>query len=305
MVKQLSESPAILDAAQRVYFRPSPETWLSRSNKHPPLYDEFVSMMWHMPRLIELHVQGIGDLPVSLVDFIIQNRALKRLSLFDVTIPPSAPHLQVPTLNYRSIQAARVTGDIGRLFSNSSSTLQRLEIGPQFPMLVISFLSHPPINRMSSLVDLRIQKSLTEEQASWFVSLLPCCPVLETLFIFGKFPSRMSTIPPDALPRLRLLRADENGHALVLLSSPIRSVCALTLTLKGRLVFRFLQGVHSQPAYISGQISYTCLTTPNDDFHRLVQNCERFHNVFVPSSDPVTEVRGSFPENCRPLPFTE
>ena len=292
MVKQLSESPAILDAAQSVYFRPAPRTRSPRSNKHPPLYDEFVNMMWRMPHLIELHVQGIGDLPASLVDFMTQNRSLKRLGLFDVTIRPSLIPLQMPHLSYQSIQADRVTGDIGPLFSNSSSTLQRLEIGPQFPIIVILLFSLPPINRMSNLVDLRIQKPLTGEQASWFVRLLPFCPILETLFIHGKFPSPMSTIPPQALPKLRFLRADEDGQALVLLNSTKRRVYALTLTLKGPLVFRLLQSIHSQPVYISGQIAYACLTTPNDDFHRLVQNCERFHNVFVPSSDPATEVRG-------------
>ena len=302
MVKQLSESPAILGAAQSVYFGPAPRTRPTRSTEHPPPYDEFVSMMWRMLQLIELRVQGIGDLPASLVDFMTQNRSLKRLSLFDVTMRPI--RTQIPRLNYQSIQADRVTG-VGSLFTNSSSTLQRLEISPQFPILVISILSHPPINRLSSLVDLTIRKSLTEEQASWFVRLLPFCPVLETLFIYGNFPSPMSTIPPNALPRLRLLRADEDGHALVLLNSPIRRVCALTLTLKGPLVFRFLQSVNSQPVYISGQIAYACLTTPNDDFHRLVQNCKRFHEVFIPSSDPATEVRGSFLENCERLPFTE
>ena len=258
--------------------------------------------MWRMLQLIELRVQGIGDLPASLVDFMTQNRSLKRLSLFDVTMRPI--RTQIPRLSYQSIQADRVTG-VGSLFTNSSSTLQRLEISPQFPILVISILSHPPINRLSSLVDLRIRRSLTAEQASWFVHLLPFCPVLEALFICGNFPSPMSTIPPNALPRLRLLRADEDGHALVLLNSPIRRICALTLTLKGPLVFRFLQSVNSQPVYISGQIAYACLTTPNDDFHRLVQNCKRFHEVFIPSNDPATEVRGSFLENCERLPFTE
>ncbi len=261
--------------------------------------------MWRMPHLIELYVQRIGDLPVSLVDFVIHSRSLKQLDLFNVTIPPSAFHLQIPPLSYRSIRADRVTGDIGPLFSNSSSTLQRLTIGPEFPIQVISLLSHSPTNRMSSLVDLTIWVSLTNTQASWFVRLLPCCPVLEVLSIYRTFPSPMSTIPPHAFPRLRSLRADEDGHALVLLNSPIRRVSALTLTLKGPMAFLFLSGVQSQPVYINGEISYACLTTPDDDFHRLVQNCESFHNVVVPPSDPVTEVRGSFPKHCVRLPFTE
>ena len=304
MVKRLSESPAILDAAQSVYFRPASGTWLSRSNKHPPPYGEFVGMMWRMPHLIELHVQGIGDLPASLVDFMTQNRSLKRLGLFDVTIRPSLIPLQMPPLSYRSIQAARVTGDIGPLFSSSSGTLERLEIGPRFPIQVISLLSHSPTSRMSSLVDLNIWAYLTEMQASWFVHLLPCCPVLEVLAIYGTFPSPMSPIPLQALPKLRSLRADEDGHALVLLNSPIRRVSALTLTLKDPVVFLFLRGVHSQPIHISGEIAYACLTTPNDDFYKLVENCENFEHVVVPSSDPVTEVRGNFPEHCVRLPFT-
>ena len=307
MVEQLSESPAILHAVQNVYFRSGPGTWLPQSNKFPPLYDEFVGIMWRMPHLIELYVRGIGDLPASLVDFVIRNTTLKDLGLFDVTIPPSAFHSQtlsqIPPRS--SIQADGVTGDIGPLFSNSSSTLQRLEIGPQFPMQAISFLSHSPTNTMSSLVELRIWKSLTEEHASWFVRLLPCCPVLESLSIRGKFPSPMSAIPLHALPRLSFLRADEDGHALVLLDSPMRRVSTLTLTLKRPLEFRFLQVVHSQPVYISGEVAYAYLATPNIDFHKLVQNCERFHYVIIRSSDPVTEVRGNSPENCVRLPFTE
>ena len=305
MVEQLSESPFILDTVQTVYFWPAPSTWLPRFNKFPPLYDEFVGAMWRMPNLTELYVRGIGDLPASVVDFMIHNRALIRLNLSDVTIPPSAFHLQIPPLSYRSIQANRVTGDVEPLFSNSSGTLQRLEIGDQFPIQVISFLSHSPTNRMSSLVDLSIWRHLTEEQASWFVRLLPCCPVLGTLSIRGQFPSPMSAIPPQALPMLHSLRADEDGHALVLLDSPIRRIYTLDLTLKGPLVFRFLGGVHSQPTFIYGEIAYACLATPDDGFHRLVQNCKTFGPVVVPSNDPVTEVRGNCPENCSRLPFTE
>jgi len=295
-LKQLSESPVILDAVRRVYIYPAPRTWLPRSNKFPPLYDEFVDAMWRMPHVTELHVVGIGDLPASLVDFMIHNRTLKRLGLFHVTIPPSTIHLQTPSRSYQSIQAFSVTGDIEVLFSNSSSTLQRLAISVQFPIRVISFLSHSPTNRMSSLVELTISKSLTltEEQASWVIRFLPCCPVLDTLSISGKFPSFMSAIPPRALPRLRSLVADEGGHALVLLSSPVRHVSSLTLTLKGPLVFRFLEGVHSQPITIGGEIAYACLVTPNDNFHRLVQNCETFSSVVVPSKDPITEVCCSF-----------
>ena len=304
MINRLSESPAILDAAQRVYFRSTARTQFPRSKKFPPLYDEFVGIMWRMPHLIELRVHGIGDLPASLVDFLIHNRTLEQLTLSDVTIPPPAFHLQKPPLSYRYIQADNVTGDIEPLFSNSSSTLQRLEIGFQFPIKVISFLSHAPTNTMSSLVELKIRKYLTEEQASWFVRFLPRCPVLERLSILGKFPLPMSLIPVRAVPMLRSLRADEDGHALVLLNSPIRRISSLTLTLRGPRVFHFLQVVHSQPIYISGEIAYACLTRPNNNFHRLVQNCERFHGVVVPSSDPVTEVRGSFPENCVRLPFT-
>jgi len=297
-LKQLSESPVILDAVQRVYIHPAPRTWLPRSNKFPPLYDEFVGAMWRMPQLTELYVQRIGDLPASLVDFMIHNRTLKRLGLFHVTIPPSTIHLQTPSRSYQNIQAASVTGDIEALFSNSSSTLQRIEIGVEFPIRVVSFLSHSPTNRMSSLVNLTIWKSLTEEQASWVIRLLPCCPILDTFYIFGKFPSLMSTIPPQALPRLRSLRTDEDGHALELLDSPIRRVSALNLTLKGPLLFRFLEGVQSQPTFISGEIAYACLITPNDNFHRLVQSCETLFSVVVPSEDPVTEVRSSFPETA-------
>jgi len=301
ILKLLSESPVILDAVQRVYIHLASRT----PNKFPPLYDEFVGAMWRMLHLTELCVQGIGDLPTSLVDFMIHNRTLKRLDLLHVTIPPSTIHLQIPSRSYQNIQAASVTGDIEALFSNSSSTLQRIEIGLHFPMRVISFLSQSPTNRMSSLVELTISKflTLTEEQASWVIRFLPCCPVLDTLSIFGKFPSLMSAIPPQALPRLRSLRTDEDGHALELLDSPIRRVSALNLTLKGPLVFRFLEGVQSQPTSISGEIAYACLITPNDNFHRLVQNCERFFSVIVHSEDPVAEVRSSFPENCLHLPF--
>ena len=233
MVKQLSESQAILDTARRVYFHSAPRTWFPRSNKFPPLYDEFASIMSRMPHLIESRLHGIGDLPASLVDFVIHNKTLELLTLSDVTILPPAFHRQISPLSYRGIQAARVTGDIiGPLFSNSSSTLQRLEIGLQFPMQAISFLSHSPTNRMSSLVELNIWKSLTEEQASWFVRLLSCCPVLEQLSIYGKFPFPMSLVPVRALPRLRSLVADDDGHALVLLNSPIRHISALTLTFK-------------------------------------------------------------------------
>jgi len=303
-VKQLSESPSILDAVQKVYFRPARRMWLPRFDKFPPLYDEFVGVMRCMPNLTGLYVHGIGDLPASLVDFVIHNRTLEQLGLSNVTIPPSACNLYIPPLSYRSIQANSVTGDVELLFSNSSSTLRRLEIGSQFPIQVISSLSHSPTNRMSSLVELVIWKSLTAEQASWFVRLLPCCPVLGTLSIHGKFPSPMSAIPPQALPRLHSLRADEDGHALVLLGNPIRRVYALTLTLKGPSTFRFLEGVHSRPTSISGEISYTCLTTPNDDFHRLVQDCERLYNVFVPISNLATDVRGFCLENYLRLPFT-
>ena len=297
-VKQLSESPSILDAVRVVYFRPAPSVFLPRFNKFPPLYDEFVGVMWRMPNLTGLYIQGIGVLPASVVDFVIHSRGLRQLGLYDVTIPPSPFHLQIPSLSYRSIRADHVTGDVEPLFSNSSSTLQGLEIGSQFPIQVISLLSQSPTIRMSSLVDLTIRRSLTEEQASWFVRLLPCCPVLEILFIYGKFPSPMSAIPPQGLPRLHSLKADEDGHSLVLLDNPIRRISSLTLTLKGPFVFRFLGGVHSQPTFISGEIAHVCLTTPNDDFHRLVQNCETFYSVVIPSNDPGTEVCGNCLENC-------
>jgi hypothetical protein len=304
-VKQLSESLAILNAVQRVYFRPARRTWLPRSNKFPPLYDEFVDAMWRMPHLAGLSVRGIGELPASLVEFMIRNRTLKRLELFNVTIPRLSFYLQTPPRSYWSIQAGDVTGDIERLFSNSTSTLQRLVICPRFPMRVISILSHSPTTRMSNLFELMIGIALTEGQASCVIRLLLCCPVLEILSIYGEFPSPMSAIPPLALPKLRSLRADKDGHALALLDSPMRRVSDLTLTLKGPLEFRFLEGAHSQPTSISGEIAYACLTTPNHDFDRLVQNCETFYSVVVPSSDPVTEVRGGFPENCLRLPFTE
>jgi hypothetical protein len=303
-VKQLSESPSILATVEKVYFRPAPRAWLPRSNKFPPLYDEFVGVMWRMPHLTELYAHGIGDLPASLVDFVIHNPTLKQLGLSNVTIPPLAFHLQILPLSYRRIQAESVTGDVGPLFSNSSSTLQRLEIGSQFPIRAMSFLSHSPTNTMSSLVELTIWKSLTEEQASCFLRLLPCCPVLETLFIHKNFPSPMSAIPSWALPKLRSLWADGDGHALVLLDSPLRRVYTLNLTLKEPLFFRFLEGVHSRPTFISGEIAYACLTTPNDDFHRLVQNCKSLYDVVIPSKDLVTEVRCSCPENCLRLPFT-
>jgi len=234
----------------------------------------------------------------------IHNRTLEYLDLSDVTIPSSACHLQIPPLSYRNIQANRVTGDVELLFSNSSSTLQRLAIGSQFPIQVISSLSHSPTNRMSSLVQLEIGKSLTEEQASWFVRLLPCCPVLGTLSIYGIFPFPMSAIPPQALPKLHSLRADMGGHALVLLGSPIRRIYSLTLTLSEPSTFRFLEGVHSRPTSITGEIAYACLTTPNDGFHRLVQDCERFYNVFVPIANLATEVRCFCLENYLRLPFT-
>ena len=293
-VQQLYESPVILDAIQRVYFRPAPRTWRRRSNKFPPPYDEFVGTMWRMPHLTELYVQGIGDVPASLFDFVLFNTTLERLSLLNVTIPLSSFHLQNHLCSYRGIEAAGVTGNIEQLFSNSSSTLQRLEVGSQFPMDVISFLSRSSKIRMSSLVILMIQKSLTEEESSWVCRLLPSCPVLETLFIYDNFPSSMSTIPPEALPRLRDLTADVDGHALALLDSPIRRVFTLTLTLKGPLMFNLLQGLQSQPTFISGEIAYACLTTPNDYFQRLVLNCGRFYSVVVPSGDPATEVRSRF-----------
>jgi len=302
-IKQLSESPSILDTVQKVYFRPARGMW-SQFPKVPSLYDEFVGVMWRMPNLTGLYVHDIGGLPASLVDFVIHNRTLEQLDLSNVTIPPSACHLQIPPLTYRSIQANRVTGDVELLFSNSSSTLRRLEIGSQFPIQAISSLSHSPTNSMSSLVELVIGKSLTAEQASWFVRLLPCCPVLGTLSIHQTFPSPMSAIPPQALPRLHSLRADEGGHALVLLGSPIRRIYALTLTLNGPSMFRFLEGVHSRPTSISGEIAYACLTTPNDDFHRLVQDCKRFHNVFVPLTNLATGVRCICLENYLRLPFT-
>jgi hypothetical protein len=260
--------------------------------------------MWRMPHLTELYVNNIGDLPGSLVDFMTHNPTLKQLGLYNVTIPSSSCHLHIPLLSYRNIKADRVTGDVGPLFSNSSSTLQHLEIGLQFPIQAISVLSHSPTNTMSSLVKLTIWISLTEEQAFWFLRLLPCCPVLETLFIRERFPSPMSAIPPQALPKLHSLMADKDGHALVLLDNPIRRISDLNLTLKDPSVFRFLEGVHSRPTVISGKIAYACLTTPNDNFHRLVQNCKRFYDVVVPSNDRVTEVRCSCPEKCLRLPFT-
>jgi len=278
--------------------------WLPRFNKSPPLYDEFVGVMWRMPNLTGLYVHGIDDLPASLVDLMMHNKTLEQLGLSNVKIPQLACHLQTTSLSYRSIEANSVTGDVELLFSNSSSTLQRLEIGSQFPIRVISTLSHSPTNGMSSLVELTIWKSLTEEQARWFVRLLPCCPILGTLSIHGKLPSPMSAIPPQALPRLHSLRADEDGHALVLLGNPIRRVYALTLTLKGPSMFHLLQGVHSRPTSISGEIAHACLTTPNDDFHRLVQDCERFHNVFVSLTDFATQVRCICLENYLCLLFT-
>ena len=99
MVKQLSESPAILHAVQNVTFRSEMGTWLPQFNKFPPRYDEFVGMMWSMPHLIGLRLHRIGDLPASLVDFMIHNKALKDLELSDVTISPPAFHLQMPPLS--------------------------------------------------------------------------------------------------------------------------------------------------------------------------------------------------------------
>jgi hypothetical protein len=295
-VKQLFESPVILDAVRTAYFRPARKTWLPRrSDNVPSPYDDFVTAMWRMPHLAELHVQGIGNFPVSLIDFMVNNTTLKRLSLFNVTIPPSTFHSQPPLCGYWSIEAAGVGGVIEHLFSNSSSTLQRLEIGSQFPMKVIAFLSQSS-SRFSRLVTLTIGKSLTQEESSWVCRLLGCCPVLETLSLHSKFPSPMSTIPPDALPRLHSLRADVDGHALVLLDSPVRRVSALTLTLKGPLAFRSLQGLQSQPTFISGEIAYEYLTTSNDDFHRLVLNCRRFYSVVVPSGNPIPEVRNRSPQ---------
>src|SRR5258708_33530380 len=93
----------------------------------------------------------------------------------------------------------------------------------------------------------------------------------------------MSTIAPEALPRLC-------GHALALLDSLLRRVSTLTLTLKGPLMFSVLQGLQSQPAFISGEIAYACLTTPNDYFHKLLLNCRRIYSVVIPSGDPTTEV---------------
>ena len=289
-VKLLSESPPILDTVQIIYYRPAPRTWLRRPNNLPPPYDEFVDAMWRMSRLTELYVQGIGNIPASLVDFVMNNTTLKRLGLFNVIIPPLDFHLQTPRCRYWSIEAASVTGSIERLFSNSGNTLQRLEIGSQFPMEVVSFLSHSSTSRLSRLVILTIRKSLTQEELSWVCRLLPCCPVLETLSIYSNIPSPMSTIPPEALPRLRSLTADVNGHALVLLDSPVRRVSSLTLTLKSPLMFHSLQGFQSQPTFISGEIAYACLITPNDDFHRLVINCGRFYSVVVPFGNPITEV---------------
>jgi hypothetical protein len=294
-VMQLSESPAILDAVRIVNFRPGPRRWLPRPNNRSPPYDEFVGVIWHMPHLTELYVEGIGDLPASLAGFIINTRTLKGLNLSNVTIPPSTFRLQTPLRGFRSISAAAITGSIEQLFSSSISTLQRIEIGPQFPMNIISYISRSSTSRFSSLVILSIRKPLTLPESSWICRLLPCCPVLEILDIHSKFPSPMSTIPPEALPRLRSLQADEDGNALDLLGSPLRRVSDLTLTLQGPSMFRSLRGLQSQPTNISGKIAYACLTTPNDDFSRLILNCERFSYVIIASENPVIEVR------CRSL----
>jgi hypothetical protein len=294
-VMQLSGSPAILDAVRSVFFRPSPRRWLPRPNNRSPPYDEFVGVMWHMPHLTGLYVDAIGDLPASLADFIINTRTLRELNLFNLTIPPSTFRLQIPLRGFTSIRAAAITGSIEQLFSNSISTLQRIDIGSLFPMDILSYISRSSTSTFSSLVMLSIGKPLTLEESSCVCRLLPCCPVLETLNIHSKFPSPMSTIPPETLPRLRSLKADEDGHALVLLDSPVRRVSDLTLTLQGPSMFRSLQGLQSQPIHISGEIAYACLTTPNDDFSRLILNCERFSYVTVASENPVTEVRGRSP----------
>lgn len=94
---------------------------------------------------------SIGDIPVSLVDVVLFNTTLKRLYLVNVTIPLSPFPMQNHLCSYWNVEAARVTGSIERLFSNSSSTLQRLEVGSQFSMNVISFLFRPSKSRMSSL----------------------------------------------------------------------------------------------------------------------------------------------------------
>lgn len=97
----------------------------------------------------------------------------------------------------------------------------------------------------------------------------------------------MSTIPLEALPRLRSLTANVDGHALVLLDSPIRRVSAFTLTLKGSMMFGILQGFESQPTFISGEIAHNAQRL-------LSQACERFPSVVIPSREPAIEVHDCF-----------